>query len=189
MEYNNAFSSWVTKLICLKLRTFSHFHNSLYLQLTNIQYTPKNKKQMDVLLLCDTTLEECIIQHDECDFCVNFRQSALFLTQCCRKLWRERERKKWLTVRWRQRCSCLAKERLWRDACRSPFAHCDCGREKKQKLWELKTCKTAVTLDKEPFDNWNYWYSAEIYMLACWKRLPSECCYQGGENDGMVCKL
>lgn len=87
------------------------------------------------------------IRQHECDFCVKFRQSALFLTQCCRK---QRERKKWLTVRWRQRCSCLVKERLWRDACRSPFAHCDCKREKKQKLWELETCETAVhtlTLD------------------------------------------
>ncbi len=129
----------------------SYFYISLYPLLTNSQSTPKMTVQY--------------IRQHECDFCVKFRQSALFLTQCCRK---QRERKKWLTVRWRQRCSCLAKERLWRDACRSPFAHCDCKREKKQQLWELETCETAVhtlILDKEPFHDWNDWTSHGIHVL------------------------
>lgn len=86
------YPEWPRKLICLKYEcsTFSHFHVSLYLQLINIQHTHKKT----VLLLCNITVEKYISLH-ECDFCVNLRQSALFLTQCCRKLWRtggERER-------------------------------------------------------------------------------------------------
>lgn len=43
--------------------------------------------------------------------------------------WQQKQR---LTVRWWQRCSCLARVSLRRDACRSPSAHCDYWKREKR---------------------------------------------------------
>lgn len=60
------------------------------------------------------------------------QQPTVMLQKCSAvAFWQQKQR---LTVRWPQRCSCLARVSLRRDACRSPSAHCDCWKRGKKRV-------------------------------------------------------